>query len=167
MIIAGMQVPTLDEITKKEQSIKEAVNYKFNDKDIEDVSGIQPRAERSSKPQRICWEKPLCPFCFADREGEGPFPESSAQLRHEENAAAQRQGKRRSDVSKRLSLQWRLEGRLWWSHSHSLPYGWIPVKNEETPNVTRAKNPDDSVNPEREILHAHFSYGHAAGDGLS
>lgn len=38
MIIAGMQVPTLDEITKKEQSIKEALNYKFNDKDIEDVS---------------------------------------------------------------------------------------------------------------------------------
>jgi len=37
MIIAGMQVPTLDEISKKEQSIKEAVNYKFNDKDIEDI----------------------------------------------------------------------------------------------------------------------------------
>uniref|UniRef100_A0A8C6WQB6 RNA polymerase-associated protein RTF1 homolog n=1 Tax=Neogobius melanostomus TaxID=47308 RepID=A0A8C6WQB6_9GOBI len=38
MMAAGMQVPTLDEITKKEQSIKEAMNYKFNDKDIEDVS---------------------------------------------------------------------------------------------------------------------------------
>jgi len=38
MIVAGMQVPTLDEITKKEQSIKEAMNHKFNDKDIEDVS---------------------------------------------------------------------------------------------------------------------------------
>lgn len=38
MIVAGMQVPTLDEITKKEQTIKEAMNYKFNDKDIEDVS---------------------------------------------------------------------------------------------------------------------------------
>uniref|UniRef100_A0A673LG62 RNA polymerase-associated protein RTF1 homolog n=1 Tax=Sinocyclocheilus rhinocerous TaxID=307959 RepID=A0A673LG62_9TELE len=37
MISAGMQFPTLDEIGKKEQSIKEAVNYKFNDKDIEDV----------------------------------------------------------------------------------------------------------------------------------
>ena len=37
MMVAGMQVPTLDEITKKEQSIKEAMNYKFNDKDIEDV----------------------------------------------------------------------------------------------------------------------------------
>lgn len=40
MIVASMQVPTLDEITKKEQSIKEALNYKFNDKDIEDVSLI-------------------------------------------------------------------------------------------------------------------------------
>jgi len=37
MMSAGMQFPTLDEISKKEQSIKEAVNYKFNDKDIEDV----------------------------------------------------------------------------------------------------------------------------------
>uniref|UniRef100_A0A8C2WZE8 RNA polymerase-associated protein RTF1 homolog n=1 Tax=Cyclopterus lumpus TaxID=8103 RepID=A0A8C2WZE8_CYCLU len=37
MIVAGMQVPTLDEITKKEQSIKEALNHKFNDKDIEDI----------------------------------------------------------------------------------------------------------------------------------
>ncbi|TMS21450.1 RNA polymerase-associated protein RTF1-like protein [Larimichthys crocea] len=37
MIVASMQVPTLDEITKKEQSIKEALNYKFNDKDIEDI----------------------------------------------------------------------------------------------------------------------------------
>ncbi len=37
MMSAGMQFPTLDEIAKKEQSIKEAVNHKFNDKDIEDV----------------------------------------------------------------------------------------------------------------------------------
>uniref|UniRef100_A0A8C4SLY2 RNA polymerase-associated protein RTF1 homolog n=1 Tax=Erpetoichthys calabaricus TaxID=27687 RepID=A0A8C4SLY2_ERPCA len=37
MVVAGMQVPTLDEITKKEQAIKEALNYKFNDKDIEDI----------------------------------------------------------------------------------------------------------------------------------
>lgn len=37
MMVAGMQVPNLDEITKKEQSIKEAMNYKFNDKDIEDI----------------------------------------------------------------------------------------------------------------------------------
>lgn len=40
MMSAGMQFPTLDEIAKKEQSIKEAVNYKFNDKDIEDVCHI-------------------------------------------------------------------------------------------------------------------------------
>ena len=38
MVVASMQVPTLDEVTKKEQSIKEAMNHKFNDKDIEDVS---------------------------------------------------------------------------------------------------------------------------------
>ena len=42
MVVASMQVPTLDEITKKEQSIKEAMNHKFNDKDIEDVSVPPP-----------------------------------------------------------------------------------------------------------------------------
>jgi RNA polymerase-associated protein RTF1 len=38
MFSAGMQLPTLDEINKKELSIKEALNYKFNDQDIEEVS---------------------------------------------------------------------------------------------------------------------------------
>lgn len=38
MFSAGMQLPTLDEINKKEVSIKEALNYKFNDQDIEEVN---------------------------------------------------------------------------------------------------------------------------------
>ncbi|CAH2327816.1 RNA polymerase-associated RTF1 homolog [Pelobates cultripes] len=37
MFSAGMQLPTLDEINKKEVSIKEAMNYKFNDQDIEEI----------------------------------------------------------------------------------------------------------------------------------
>ncbi|KAM8920670.1 RNA polymerase-associated protein RTF1 homolog isoform 2-T2 [Pelodytes ibericus] len=37
MFSAGMQLPTLDEINKKEVTIKEAMNYKFNDQDIEDI----------------------------------------------------------------------------------------------------------------------------------
>ncbi|XP_072284603.1 RNA polymerase-associated protein RTF1 homolog [Pyxicephalus adspersus] len=37
MFSAGMQLPTLDEISKKELSIKEAMNYKFNDQDIEEI----------------------------------------------------------------------------------------------------------------------------------
>ncbi|GAB1286747.1 RNA polymerase-associated protein RTF1 homolog [Apodemus speciosus] len=37
MFSAGMQLPTLDEINKKELSIKEALNYKFNDQDIEEI----------------------------------------------------------------------------------------------------------------------------------
>ncbi|PKU35335.1 hypothetical protein llap_14358 [Limosa lapponica baueri] len=39
MFSAGMQLPTLDEINKKEVSIKEALNYKFNDQDIEEGQG--------------------------------------------------------------------------------------------------------------------------------
>ncbi|XP_073422858.1 RNA polymerase-associated protein RTF1 homolog [Dendrobates tinctorius] len=37
MFSASMQLPTLDEINKKEVTIKEAMNYKFNDQDIEDI----------------------------------------------------------------------------------------------------------------------------------
>ncbi|KAK7810247.1 hypothetical protein U0070_010411 [Myodes glareolus] len=37
MFSAGMQLPTLDEINKKELSIKDALNYKFNDQDIEEI----------------------------------------------------------------------------------------------------------------------------------
>ncbi|XP_028579078.2 LOW QUALITY PROTEIN: RNA polymerase-associated protein RTF1 homolog [Podarcis muralis] len=37
MFSAGMQLPTLDEINKKDMSIKEALNYKFNDQDIEEI----------------------------------------------------------------------------------------------------------------------------------
>lgn len=40
MFSAGMQLPTLDEINKKELSIKEALNYKFNDQDIEEVRNL-------------------------------------------------------------------------------------------------------------------------------
>ncbi|XP_073495273.1 RNA polymerase-associated protein RTF1 homolog [Phyllobates terribilis] len=37
MFSASMQLPTLDEINKKEVTIKEAMNYKFNDQDIEEI----------------------------------------------------------------------------------------------------------------------------------
>lgn len=43
MFSAGMQLPTLDEINKKEFSIKEALNYKFNDQDIEEVRSLNLR----------------------------------------------------------------------------------------------------------------------------
>lgn len=43
MFSAGMQLPTLDEINKKELSIKEALNYKFNDQDIEEVRQLVPQ----------------------------------------------------------------------------------------------------------------------------
>jgi len=65
MMIAGMQVPTLDEITKKEQSIKEALNYKFNDKDIEDVSQFCKMSTDSSglmlcEPKQTAFVQTLC-----------------------------------------------------------------------------------------------------------
>ena len=43
MFSAVIQLPTLDEINKKELSIKEALNYKFNDQDIEEVRSLNSR----------------------------------------------------------------------------------------------------------------------------
>lgn len=33
-----MPLPTMDEVNKKEQQIKQALEYKFNDRDIEEVN---------------------------------------------------------------------------------------------------------------------------------
>uniref|UniRef100_A0A4W3GVS4 RNA polymerase-associated protein RTF1 homolog n=1 Tax=Callorhinchus milii TaxID=7868 RepID=A0A4W3GVS4_CALMI len=37
IMMGGMQLPTMDEINKKEQQIKQALEYKFNDQDIEEI----------------------------------------------------------------------------------------------------------------------------------
>lgn len=96
MIAAGMQVPTLDEITKKEQSIKEALNYKFNDKDIEDVSpffffffllGFHSFFLMSLI---MSGHKTVLSKLSADCKRKGQIPESTTKLRHEENAVTQR-----------------------------------------------------------------------------
>lgn len=91
MMVAGMQVPTLDEITKKEQTIKEALNYKFNDKDIEDVSLFLRILIHSSGFMHYAAEQNMfLSLLAADCEREGQIPKSASELRHEENAAAQR-----------------------------------------------------------------------------
>lgn len=108
MILAGMQIPTLDEITKKEQIIKEALNYKFNDKDIEDVSyGLDQRIEilltyysffRSFKNSAILdiivLQKCInfVVFMLTDCEREGSIPKGTTKLCYEENTTAQRKG---------------------------------------------------------------------------
>lgn len=91
MMVAGMQVPTLDEITKKEQTIKEALNYKFNDKDIEDVSLLIRTLKDLVAFIDFEEEKTiiLSLSSAADREREGQIQESATKLRHEENPAAE------------------------------------------------------------------------------
>uniref|UniRef100_A0A3P9K1H1 RNA polymerase-associated protein RTF1 homolog n=1 Tax=Oryzias latipes TaxID=8090 RepID=A0A3P9K1H1_ORYLA len=71
MIIAGMQVPTLDEITKKEQSIKEAVNYKFNDKDIEDIVKEKDRFRRAPPNYAMKKTQLLKDKAMAEENGDG------------------------------------------------------------------------------------------------
>lgn len=53
MFSAGMQLPTLDEINKKELSIKEALNYKFNDQDIEEVKTWYPKSLGDSSKSQV------------------------------------------------------------------------------------------------------------------
>ncbi|XP_044534882.1 RNA polymerase-associated protein RTF1 homolog [Gracilinanus agilis] len=55
MFSAGMQLPTLDEINKKEVSIKEALNYQFNDQDIEEI--VKAKARFRKAPPNYAMKK--------------------------------------------------------------------------------------------------------------
>ncbi|XP_070836138.1 RNA polymerase-associated protein RTF1 homolog [Chaetodon trifascialis] len=71
MIVAGMQVPTLDEITRKEQSIKEALNYKFNDKDIEDIVKEKDRFRKAPPNYAMKKTQLLKDKAMAEESGDG------------------------------------------------------------------------------------------------
>ncbi|KAK9533995.1 hypothetical protein VZT92_009072 [Zoarces viviparus] len=71
MIVAGMQVPTLDEITKKEQSIKEALNHKFNDKDIEDIVKEKDRFRKAPPNYAMKKTQLLKDKAMAEEIGDG------------------------------------------------------------------------------------------------
>uniref|UniRef100_A0A673BZE1 RNA polymerase-associated protein RTF1 homolog n=1 Tax=Sphaeramia orbicularis TaxID=375764 RepID=A0A673BZE1_9TELE len=71
MMVAGMQVPTLDEITKKEQSIKEALNYKFNDKDIEDIVKEKDRFRKAPPNYAMKKTQLLKDKAMAEESGDG------------------------------------------------------------------------------------------------
>lgn len=71
MMAAGMQVPTLDEITKKEQSIKEALNYKFNDKDIEDIVKEKDRFRKAPPNYAMKKTQLMKDKAMAEESGDG------------------------------------------------------------------------------------------------
>uniref|UniRef100_A0A3Q3W647 RNA polymerase-associated protein RTF1 homolog n=1 Tax=Mola mola TaxID=94237 RepID=A0A3Q3W647_MOLML len=71
MTVAGMQVPTLDEITKKEQTIKEALNYKFNDKDIEDIVKEKDRFRKAPPNYAMKKTQLLKDKAMAEESGDG------------------------------------------------------------------------------------------------
>uniref|UniRef100_UPI0037E8B472 RNA polymerase-associated protein RTF1 homolog n=1 Tax=Semicossyphus pulcher TaxID=241346 RepID=UPI0037E8B472 len=71
MLDAAMQVPTLDEITKKEQSIKEALNYKFNDKDIEDIVKEKDRFRKAPPNYAMKKTQLLKDKAMAEESGDG------------------------------------------------------------------------------------------------
>ncbi|KAI2657941.1 hypothetical protein H4Q32_009373 [Labeo rohita] len=71
MMSAGMQLPTLDEIAKKEQSIKEAVNYKFNDKDIEDIVKEKDRFRKAPPNYAMKKTQLLKEKAMAEESGDG------------------------------------------------------------------------------------------------
>ncbi|XP_051507570.1 RNA polymerase-associated protein RTF1 homolog [Myxocyprinus asiaticus] len=71
MMSAGMELPALDEITKKEQSIKEAVNYKFNDKDIEDIVKEKDRFRKAPPNYAMKKTQLLKEKAMAEESGDG------------------------------------------------------------------------------------------------
>lgn len=66
MFSAGMQLPTLDEINKKELSIKEALNYKFNDQDIEEVRNLVPQSPEAHQEPVLEKIMPFFSFLYLD-----------------------------------------------------------------------------------------------------
>ena len=66
MFSAGMQLPTLDEINKKELSIKEALNYKFNDQDIEEVRNLVPQSLEAHQEPVLEKIMPFFSFLYLD-----------------------------------------------------------------------------------------------------
>ncbi|CAB1450285.1 unnamed protein product [Pleuronectes platessa] len=71
MIVATMQVPTLDEVTKKEQSIKEAMNHKFNDKDIEDIVKEKDRFRKAPSNYAMKKTQLFKDKAMAEESGDG------------------------------------------------------------------------------------------------
>ncbi|CAL8297641.1 unnamed protein product [Arctogadus glacialis] len=71
MVVASMQVPTLDEITKKEQSIKEAMNHKFNDKDIEDIVKEKDRFRKAPSNYAMKKTQLFKDKAMAEESGDG------------------------------------------------------------------------------------------------
>ncbi|XP_074136534.1 LOW QUALITY PROTEIN: RNA polymerase-associated protein RTF1 homolog [Sminthopsis crassicaudata] len=55
MLSAGLQLPTLDEINKKEVSIQETLNYQFNDRDIEEI--VKEKARFRKAPPNYAMKK--------------------------------------------------------------------------------------------------------------
>ncbi|XP_071971371.1 RNA polymerase-associated protein RTF1 homolog [Engystomops pustulosus] len=70
MFSAGMQLPTLDEINKKEVTIKEAMNYKFNDQDIEEIVKEKERFRKAPSNYAMKKTQLLKDKAMAEEAGE-------------------------------------------------------------------------------------------------
>ncbi|XP_044128761.1 LOW QUALITY PROTEIN: RNA polymerase-associated protein RTF1 homolog [Bufo gargarizans] len=70
MFSASMQLPTLDEINKKEVTIKEAMNYKFNDQDIEEIVKEKERFRKAPSNYAMKKTQLLKDKAMAEESGE-------------------------------------------------------------------------------------------------
>ncbi|XP_069806583.1 RNA polymerase-associated protein RTF1 homolog [Dendropsophus ebraccatus] len=70
MFSANMQLPTLDEINKKEVTIKEAMNYKFNDQDIEEIVKEKERFRKAPSNYAMKKTQLLKDKAMAEEAGE-------------------------------------------------------------------------------------------------
>nr|XP_033807645.1 RNA polymerase-associated protein RTF1 homolog [Geotrypetes seraphini] len=87
MFSAGMQLPTLDEVNKKEVAIKEAVNYKFNDQDIEEIVKEKERFRKAPPNYAMKKTQLLKEKAMAEEAGE---PEKVKQIQDQLNELEER-----------------------------------------------------------------------------
>ncbi|XP_040188056.1 RNA polymerase-associated protein RTF1 homolog [Rana temporaria] len=87
MFSAGMQLPTLDEVNKKELSIKEAMNYKFNDQDIEDIVKEKGRFRKAPSNYAMKKTQLMKDKAMAEEAGE---PDRAKQIQDQLNELEER-----------------------------------------------------------------------------
>ncbi|KAM9294450.1 RNA polymerase-associated protein RTF1 homolog [Gastrophryne carolinensis] len=87
MFSAGMQLPTLDEINKKELTIKEAMNYKFNDQDIEDIVKEKERFRKAPSNYAMKKTQLMKEKAMAEEAGD---PDKAKQIQDQLNELEER-----------------------------------------------------------------------------
>lgn len=87
IMLGGMPLPTMDEVNKKEQQIKQALEYKFNDRDIEEIVKEKDRFRKAPSNYAMKKTQLMKEKAMAEEAGE---PEKARQIQEQLNELEER-----------------------------------------------------------------------------